>query len=469
MKYTLTLQQSHLEQVKLLIHKPDKKERAAIILCGNSFIENDPWDGGSEHRFLSREVIEIPDESIIDNSETHVKWDTAILRAAMKKAKLESLSICLVHSHPDGYKQFSTTDDDNERELFETIYARNNQQTPNLSMVSCPDGTLFARSCTHLLKYHTIDFIRVYGDRFAFHYPDKYTLFTKEEFHRQTLAFGPALTTDLSKLRVAVIGCGATGSATAHLLTRLGVGKILLIDKDQVERSNLSRLYGPTSADADFGAYKAETVAKFLSTIGIGSRIRYFNSWVGDPVCRQSLKSCDLVFSCTDDNSGRIFLNRYAYFYLTPVIDMGISIDTREKPVFAIQSALGRMTMIQPGTCCMLCRQIVNPVFAREEDLKRSNPIGFNKQKEEAYVVGSGNPNPAVITFTTEVATMSTSELINRISGYKAMPPENHVVRFFHQGLDRRPAGVNNPECPICVDKYYWGIGDVNPFLDIIL
>jgi len=95
--------------------------------------------------------------------------------------------------------------------------------------------------------------------------------------------------------------------------------------------------------------------------------------------------------------------------------------------------------------------------------------MGYDRRKEEAYVTDSGNPSPAVITFTTEVATMRVSELINRITAYKLSGSETHLVRFFHQGIDRRPATLQNKECPICADKNYWGQGDIVPFLDITM
>src|SRR5690606_4158396 len=110
-----------------------------------------------------------------------------------------------------------------------------------------------------------ITLIRIIGEKFQFHYPNKESLDVSEIFHRQQLAFGKSLTQDLSKLTVGIIGCGATGSSTAHLLSRLGVGKMLLVDDDIVERSNLSRLYGATAADADAGKSKVDVLKDFIT------------------------------------------------------------------------------------------------------------------------------------------------------------------------------------------------------------
>jgi molybdopterin/thiamine biosynthesis adenylyltransferase len=465
MKYTLTLQANHLAQLKELILKPDRKERPAILLCGSSAIANDLWDGGSEFRFLSKEIIPVPDDQINSHTSTILNWDTAVFRKAIKRAKEENLQICLVHSHPEGYERFSDIDDANEKELFGTIYRRNAGELPNMSLVITGNEILVARVCTANLVYYPINFIRVIGDRFNFYYPEKYTAVPKEEFHRQQLAFGPTLNADLSKMRIAVIGSGATGSATAHLLARLGVGQLLLVDKDLVERSNLSRLHGATGVDADLGKSKSAVLAAFIAQIAIGCRVRHIEDWVGSVQVRDALKSCDVIFSCTDDNSGRILLNRFAAFYLTPVFDMGIVIDPSKNGNEQLDTLQGRITIIQPGNTCLLCRNVVNRQLAREEDLKRTDPTGYERQKEEAYVTGENNPSPAVITFTTEVATMAVNEFINRLTGFKTAI-EKHLVRFFDKGVDRRPHIHPDEDCPICGSNEYWGKGDCKPFLD---
>lgn len=466
MKYTFTISEIHLLELKGLILKEDGFERPAILLCGRSFIPNDPWDGGPEWRFLSKEVVSIPEADIMKHDSVSVNWNTDAFIKVLKRAKDENLAICLVHSHPVGANKFSVTDDENEKELFGTVYKRNGGKNPNLSMVITQDGELFARSCTERLNFHPIIMIRRFGDRFTFYYKEKFSEHSREEFDRQQLAFGKTLNNDLSKLKIAVIGCGATGTATAHLLARLGVGHLLLVDNDYVERSNLSRLYGATSANADGGDNKAMVLKQYITNIGIGCRVRALNKWIGDEECRDSIKACDIIFCCTDDNSGRIFLNRFAHFYLTPIFDMGIVIDLMGEEKTEIQALQGRLTVIMAGYPCLLCRNTIDRQLAREEDLKRSDPMGFERQKEEAYVIGGGNPNPAVITFTTEVATMATNELINRITGFKKTPPEKHIMRFFDKGEDRRPSATPQDNCSICNSQDYWGMGDVEPFLD---
>ncbi|MGB8770551.1 MAG: ThiF family adenylyltransferase, partial [Candidatus Korobacteraceae bacterium] len=64
-----------------------------------------------------------------------------------------------------------------------------------------------------------------------------------ERYSRQILflPIGPQGQKKLAAARVAIVGCGATGSALASLLSRAGVGNLHIIDRDYVEPSNLQR------------------------------------------------------------------------------------------------------------------------------------------------------------------------------------------------------------------------------------
>ena len=64
----------------------------------------------------------------------------------------------------------------------------------------------------------------------------------------------------LGKSSVAVVGLGALGSVSSELLARAGIGKLILIDRDVVELSNLQRqsLYG----ESDVGKPKALAAKK---------------------------------------------------------------------------------------------------------------------------------------------------------------------------------------------------------------
>ena len=98
------------------------------------------------------------------------------------------------------------------------------------------------------------------------------------------------------------------------------------------------------------------------------------NAWVGDPACRDALKCCDVIFGCTDDHDGRAFINRVAYYYLAPVIDIGLAIDVNDTTVPEINALDGRVTVLMPEHTCLMCREVIDPKVAADQALKRKKP-----------------------------------------------------------------------------------------------
>ena len=309
------------------------------------------------------------------------------------------------------------------------------------------------------------DSIRIIGERLAT-YASIPEAFDPDFLARQSLAFGPSLNVRLRAMRIGVVGCGGTGSATAMLLARLGVGHLALFDEDIGDVTNLNRLHGARRADADAMRPKVDVVAREVTELGIGVRVVPLQCWIGDPVCRDALKACDLIFGCTDDHDGRLLLNRLAYFYLIPVIDMGLAIDPASDGS-RLPDLTGRVTVLAPGAPCLLCRGIVEPCAARDEDLRRRSPQEYERRKRESYLRGGGDPSPAVVTFTTATACLAADELLQLMTGFRGS--EGHAwqrTRRFDLLRDRRPGANRQPHCLLCSLRDNWGRSDVDPFLD---
>lgn len=466
METSLTLQKEHLKELRLQVFKENGKEGAAYLLCGSAMITADPWRGEPEKKLLSYGVV--PIEDIDSTSPVHVTWRTDSFVRLLKRVRAQNLLLGVVHSHPNGFGRFSDQDDKNELGLIELAQHRSGGGATLLSLLLTPNG-MRGRLWINSKEVVPLSMIRTISSRISLEYERPREDKTPEIWHRQALAFGTTLNQDLRNLRVGIVGCGGTGSAVAMLLGRLGVSRIVLFDRDLVETTNLNRLHGATMDDARERRPKVEVVKRAVEEVGLGTQVTAYQSWVGAESCRDALRACDVIFGCTDDHSGRLFLNRLAYFYLIPVFDMGLAVDVSREKIPHIKDLTGRVTILSPGTPCLICREVVNPVQAREEDLRRANPKEYRRQKREAYVLGEGNPNPAVVTFTTEVATMAVSELLHQLNGFRdPAGTMSQWVRRFHCMEDRRVGAHQETDCPVCVDRSYWGRGDIDPFLDRI-
>lgn len=461
MRYTVTLQEEHYNQLRKHLIKSDKKERAAFIICGRSLVDD------KQDSFLSRELILLSDDQLLTSQPYQVSWNNEHFIKALKLAENKEFAVISIHNHPSGFEQFSQTDDEGEYHLFKLAFNRNGGERPHASLIMMPNGSLIGRVWRKNLKHHPISMIRVVGESFKIWYPNRLKKFESPEiFDRQKLAFGSALVQDLSEMKCTIVGAGATGSATAMLLTRLGIGEINLIDKDVIEKSNLNRLHGATMKDV--GKTKVIVLKKHIEDIGLGTKVNVVQDWISSSKGIEYLKSSDIIFGCTDDNAGRILLNRFAYFYLTPVIDMGLVISVKNDPP-EIQDLQGRISYLFPGSDCLVTKGVINPDLAYAENLKRNEPENYKNLKEEAYVIGEGNPAPAVVTFTTQIASMAVNEFLNRMQNFNAFGKKPHRIHFFHKGMELTPGNITDNDCRICGNNSYWGRGDMQPFLDMVL
>lgn len=167
-----------------------------------------------------------------------------------------------------------------------------------------------------------------------------------DRYSRQILfpGIGPEGQQKLSEGRVAIAGCGATGTCVASLLARAGVGHLRIIDRDYVEPSNLQRQTLFDEADA------AESLPK---AVAAARRIKTFNSEiaveaeVADLVpgnIRALLADAHLILDATDNFETRYLINDFA-------VEQG-------RPwIYAAAVASYAVTMnILPGeTACLAC------------------------------------------------------------------------------------------------------------------
>ncbi len=167
-----------------------------------------------------------------------------------------------------------------------------------------------------------------------------------ERYYRQILfaPVGPDGQARLAKTRIAIVGCGATGSALASLLARAGVGYLRLIDRDYVEASNLQRQVLFNEADAGESLPKAiaaaRKIAAFNSEIAVESHVADLTPDNLDDL----LAEVEIILDGTDNFETRYLINDYAVSEHLPWI-------------YAAGVASYAVTMnVLPGeTACLAC------------------------------------------------------------------------------------------------------------------
>ena len=167
-----------------------------------------------------------------------------------------------------------------------------------------------------------------------------------ERYSRQIL-FAPIGTEGQKKLaaaRVAIVGCGATGSALASLLARAGTGYLRIIDRDYVEPSNLQRQVLFDEADAAESLPKAVAAARKIAGFNSEIQVEAHSADLTPLNAEELLSDVDLILDGTDNFETRYLIN-----------DFSIS---REIPwIYAAAVASYGVTMtVLPGkTACLAC------------------------------------------------------------------------------------------------------------------
>lgn len=140
---------------------------------------------------------------------------------------------------------------------------------------------------------------------------------------------------------VLMIGAGGLGCLTAELLTRAGVGKITLMDADQIEVSNLQRqvAYFPE----DVGLFKAEALANRLRKINPYIQVEYANERLTEKNAAEWIRAQDLVLDGCDQFETRYLVNAVCCEHDVPLLSASaIGLE-------------GQLFMVLPDTACYSC------------------------------------------------------------------------------------------------------------------
>ena len=168
----------------------------------------------------------------------------------------------------------------------------------------------------------------------------------EERYSRQVLFRGIGVEGQrrLQMARVAIVGCGATGSAVASLLARSGVGTLRLIDRDYVEASNLQRQALFDEADAVESIPKALAAARKIAAFNSQIVVEPQVSDLTPANIQALLGGMQLVLDGTDNFETRYLVNDYAVKHSVPWIYAGVV------------GSYGITMNILPGqTACLAC------------------------------------------------------------------------------------------------------------------
>lgn len=132
-----------------------------------------------------------------------------------------------------------------------------------------------------------------------------------ERFDRQMrfAGLGASGQASLERASVLLVGCGALGGVVAQTLARAGVGRLVLVDRDVVERSNLPRQVLFDEEHARLGEPKALAAASSLAAFGGPTRVEPHARHLDASALDELGAGVDLVVDGTDNLRTRYLVN----------------------------------------------------------------------------------------------------------------------------------------------------------------
>lgn len=136
--------------------------------------------------------------------------------------------------------------------------------------------------------------------------------FQRYSRHISLEEIGAAGQKKLKSARVLIVGLGGLGCPAAMYLAGAGVGKLGLIDPDQVELSNLQRQ--PLYAESDVGQLKAEVAANYLRSYNPLIEMESYPLALDESNALSLIESYDIVLDATDNFKTRYLVNDACFF-----------------------------------------------------------------------------------------------------------------------------------------------------------
>jgi len=230
-------------------------------------------------------------------------------------------------------------------------------------------------------------------------------------YDRQLKVLGIEGQKRLKRATVTLVGLGGLGSIVSIYLVAMGIGRIILIDRERVELSNLNRqiLYNTK----DVGRYKVRVAVKRLSEINPTVDIEGVIADISKLDIGEFVKVSDIVIDGTDNWRSRFLLNEVCVKKNVPFIHAGV------------KGIYGQLFIVIPhkGPClrCLIVR----------------------KPKEEHGIPILGI-TPAIL------ASLEVLEATKILTGI-GTPSVGYLVLFNGRTMSLKKLRVyRNPNCPVC-------------------
>jgi adenylyltransferase/sulfurtransferase len=225
-----------------------------------------------------------------------------------------------------------------------------------------------------------------------------------------------------------VVGAGALGNEILKNAALLGFRKVVIVDLDQIEESNLSRtvLY----KEEDIGLFKADAAARAYQEMAKDARVHPLVSNVVHGCGLGLFQWADVILAGLDNREARLWINRCAWKTNRPWIDG------------AIEGINGVARVFLPGVPpCYECT-LGEVDWALLEKRMSCNLLAHEEATEGKI--------PTTPTISSVIAGIEVQEAVKLIHGLPTLASKGYIF----EGLNHSSYVIEYTENPDCMSHY---------------
>lgn len=383
------------------------------------------WSTSGGQPMFIVEDAELVLEDRVTHGRSGYEVDPEVIIACVNRAIRQRYALIEAHSHGGALPRFSSVID--RPGLTETVeYVQSSLPGRPYAALVVGDERVYGE---HWSSEGTIGVVRsvtVVGQRIR-------QLISRDDdlepiptrFDRQRPWFLPTIQQDLARVRIAILGCGGTGSHVAQQLAYLGARDFVLVDPDSADDTSMNRLV--TAAAADLDTAKVALARRLIRSVAPDAQVTAITASCLAREVIDAVRGCDLVFACFDDDGPRLVAAELALAYDIPLLDLGVGIEPDE--LGTISEAGGRVAFFLPGGACMNCMGLIDHIEAGRY-LKSGDQRRLDRERGYVRDVKA----PAVVSLNGAVASIAVNEFAMALSSLR---PVHTYLEFDLLGTGR--------------------------------
>ena len=412
-----------------------ESESACFMFVVPGLQDNEP----KEFEFV--EWYPVPPDGFYERSWYHLELTDEVRARVIKRAHDLGASIVEFHSHAGSLPAaFSSTDQRGLREFVPHVWWRLRKKPYFAVVVTHSDFDGLAWTSDPKKPQHLAGIMA--GDKLMEPTRLSSLVADSERYDRNVLFFGQKGQDALRAATVAVVGIGGLGTHVVQQLSLLGVGRLVLIDSEEVDESNRNRYVGLRQPDPVPGFSKVDLGRRLAGEINSEVEVVPIADYLCSQPAFEAIIRSDYVFGCLDNGGARLILNELCSAYAKPFFDLASDILEEGN------SYGGRVCVVREGSGCLICYDAID-IEAAKIDL-----MSEEQRKDHAEIYGIpldvlGQVGPSVVSINGVIASLAVTEFMLMATGM-LRKPRNFLKYHGQRGIVTVVTDAPDPDCYYC-------------------